>query len=184
MRMISDTGYFSTLKMAIEDLLGHSAWYDLKESSSISLWRRYLKRVIKVLQISITETVHSDEAWHEEVSELLDRCHERLDKANDFEELLSPFTATLLHLNFLQIGLIPRLARQEKITLHRNNWKLDTYRTVIHAQKTSQRASLFWSKQQREIGFRAQMDLKDEYRVSGSSLSYEDWCKQRDQDDK
>lgn len=116
------------------------------------------------------------------MSDLLNRCNERLDSAEDFEHMISAFSATLLKLNFLQIGFIPSHARQEKITLHESNWRLDTYRTVIPAQKPSQRASLFWSKQQRQIGFRAQMDLKHEYKMSGSSLSYEDWCKQHDQD--
>jgi hypothetical protein len=175
----TDTGYFIALKMVIEQLFGKSAWYELKETTSVTVWRRYLKRTVLALEIAIEETVHADESWHKEASELLKKCEESLCSAKTFDHLVSSFTATLLRLTFLQIGQIPNHSRQEKVSLHKSNWKLDSYRTVIYAQKLTQRAKLFWIKQQRQIGFDAQMELYHEHRRSGSPLNYEDWCNRR-----
>lgn len=175
-----DMSYFISLKKTIEHLFGQDAWYELKETTSIAAWRRYLRKTVQALQIAIEETVHADETWHEEVSELLNRCNDRLRSAKTFDDLISCFTATLLRLNFLQIGQIPSYPQKDKRSLHRSNWRLDSYRSVIYAQKPAQRAQLFWSKQQKQIGFRAQMDLYYEHRRSNSPLSYEKWCIHRE----
>lgn len=180
MEIHADTSYFIALKMVIEQLFGKSAWYELKETTSVTVWRRYLRQTIRALEIAIEETVHADESWHEEASELLKKCEESLRSARTFDHLVSSFTATLLRLTFLQLGQIPACSKKEKVSLRRSNWKLDGYRTVIYAQKPTQRAQLFWSKQQRQIGFNAQMDLYYEHRRSGSPLSYEDWCSRRE----
>lgn len=177
MEIHADTSYFFALKKVIEQLLGRNAWYELKETTSVSVWRHYLKRTVLALEIAIENTVHADELWHQEASELLKACEESLHSAKTFDHLVSSFAATLLRLTFLQIGQIPENYRQEKVSLHKSNWKLNSYRTVIYAQKPTQRAQLFWINQQRQIGFGAQRDLYDEYRQSGSTLSYKDWCK-------
>ena len=180
MEIRADTSYFFALKSVIEQLFGRNAWYELKETTSVSVWRHYLKRTVLALEIAIENTVHADELWHQEASELLKACEESLCSATTFDHLVSSFTATLLRLTFLQIGQIPENYRKDKVSLHKSNWKLDSYRTVIYAQKPTQRARLFWIKQQRQIGFDAQRDLYDEHRRSSSTLSYEDWCKKRE----
>ena len=180
MEICADTSYFFALKKVIEQLLGRDAWYELKETTSVSVWRHYLKRTILALEIAIENTVHADELWHQEASELLKACEESLRSAKTFDHLGSSFTATLLQLTFLQIGQIPENYKQKKVSLNKSNWKLDSYRTVIYAQKPTQHAQLFWIKQQRQIGFNAQRDLYDEHRRSGSLLSFEDWCKRRE----
>lgn len=180
MEIRADTSYFFALKKVIEQLFGRDAWYELKETTSVSVWRHYLKRTVLALEIAIENTVHADELLHQEASELLKACEESLRSAKTFDHLVSSFTATLLQLTFLQIGHIPENYRQERVKLHKSNWKLDSYRTVVYVQKPIQRAQLFWIKQQRQIGFGVQRDLYDEHRRSGLPLSYEDWCKRRE----
>lgn len=166
------------LKAAIEQLLGHQAWLDLKECTSFTTWRTYILKLIETIRISIHESIEiKDESWMIEVNKNLDHGKEMSESSINIEELLSAFTATLLRQVFLQIGLIPNRASTHKVTLRRENWRLNKHRSVQYVQSPAQVESVFWSEQQKEIGFEQQMELRNEYRLSKSKKPYSQWCR-------
>ncbi|MCR4288987.1 MAG: hypothetical protein NUV86_01850, partial [Candidatus Scalindua sp.] len=103
---------------------------------------------------------------------------EKMSKSSiNIEELLSAFTATLLRQVFLQIGLIPNRSSTHKVTLKRENWRLNKHRSVQYVQSLTQIEYIFWSEQQKEIGFEQQLELSNKYRLSKSKKPYSQWCR-------
>lgn len=165
------------LKSAIEQLLGRDAWYDLKETTSLTPWRKYVLKLLKAIRISILESVEvHDPAWLKAVTENLDRGEEAGKSSKDIDALLASFTATLLRQVFLQIGALPNRKRQPSVSLGKENWRLNGQRSVQYVQSKLQIESVFWQEQQSKIGFDKQMELHNEYRWSKSKLSYSEWC--------
>ena len=118
MSLRHDISQYYTLKSAIEQLLGHQAWLDLKECTSFTTWRTYILKLIEAIRVSIHESVEiKDEAWMIEVNKNLDHGKKMAKSSKNIEELLSAFTATLLRQVFLQIGIIPNRASTHKVTL-------------------------------------------------------------------
>ena len=169
--------YFS-LKSSIENLLGTEAWYALKESDSISTWRKFLSKALKALMVSINETVQiCDDGWLTEVNRCIDKGLEDLKKRSSIDELISCLAATLLDVSFLQTGFLPkRKGKVDSVSLRKENWRHDVHRQVVYLQTPKQRESLFWSKQQKKLGFQAQMERYGQYRRSKSKLPYSEWC--------
>jgi hypothetical protein len=175
-----DTSHLSMLKQAIEELLGREAWYDLKETTSEAKWRKYLLKLLKAVRISVHESIDvRDKAWIDAVDENLSRGEETLKSSKDIDDLLSSFTATLLRQVFLQIGMRPTRSDAQKVSLSKENWKLNSHRSVQYVQSKVQLEAVFWSEQQKKIGFQKQMALHDEHRQSKSELPYSEWCRQR-----
>ncbi len=178
MSLRHDISQYYTLKVAIEQLLGHQAWLDLKECTSFTTWRTYILRLIEAIRVSIHESVEiKDEAWMIEVNKNLNHGKKMAKSSKGIEELISAFTATLLRQVFLQIGIIPNRASTHKVTLRRENWRLNKHRSVLYVQSPAQVESIFWSEQQREIGFERQMELLNEYKSSKSKKPYSQWCR-------
>jgi len=169
---------YLSLKSSIENLLGRDAWYALKESESISTWKKYLGKALKALRVSIHETVQiCDDDWMSEVDYQIDEGLEDIKRAKSIDEIISCLAATLLNVSFLQTGLLPRRKGSvNSVSLRKEKWKHDVYRQVVYLQTPKQRESLFLSKQQKKIGVQAQMELFREYRRSGSELPYPEWC--------
>jgi hypothetical protein len=176
-----DTSHLSMLKHAIEELFGSEAWYDLKETTSEATWRKYLLKLLKALRISVHESIDvRDKAWIEAVDENLRRGEAAVQSSKDIDDLLSSFTATLLRQVFLQIGMLPTRRDVQKVSLSKENWKLNNHRSVQYVQSKVQIEALFWSEQYKQIGTQEQMKLRDEHRFSGSELPYSEWCRQRE----
>jgi hypothetical protein len=168
------------LKAAVEQLFGNQAWLDLKETTSLLTWRRYVTKIIDAIEISIRESIEiRDDAWAVEVDENLARGRQSAKAAENIEDLLSILSATLLRQVFLQIGLCPNRSAFIKVTLARDNWRLNNHRSVQYVQSPVQIEALFWSEQQRRIGVSKQMKLHNEYRVSKSKLPFSKWCRKR-----
>ena len=107
-----DTSHMIMLKSAIEQLLGSDAWYELKETTSLTPWRKNVLKLLKAIRISIEESIEiRDQGWFEAVIENLARGEEGVKTSKDIDELLSCFTATLLRQVFLQIGTLPNRNR-------------------------------------------------------------------------
>jgi len=69
-----DTSHMIMLKSAIEQLLGSNAWYELKETTSLTPWRKNVLKLLKAIRISIEESVEiRDQGWFEAVIENLAR---------------------------------------------------------------------------------------------------------------
>lgn len=178
MTLRHDISQYYELKAAIEQLFGNQAWLDLKETTSLVTWRRYALKLIKSIRVSIEESVEiCDSAWLESVHENLNRGSESAKSSKNIEELLSGFSATLLRQVFLQIGMLPNRPTARKVTLGRENWRLNGHRSVQYVQNRKQIESAFWSEQQGRIGFEKQMELHYEYRGSKSKLPFSQWCR-------
>jgi hypothetical protein len=181
MPLFHDTSPCYELKAIIEDLLGSQAWLELKECTSLPIWRKYVLRIIKVIDLSIDASITiKDEAWIAAVEDNLDRGSRGAQSAATFEELLCSLNATLLRQVFLQIGMLPSRSSREKVPLRRENWCLNTYRSVLYVQSSEQREAAFWSEQQKRIGLERQMKLRKDYKASGSEQTFSDWCSDRE----
>lgn len=169
---------YLSLKSSIENLLGTEAWYALKESDSISIWRKFLGKALRALKVSIHETVQiCDDDWLSEVDVLIEHGLEGLKRHNSIDELISCMAATLLNISFLQTGLLPRRkATLNCVSLRKENWRHDSFRQVVYLQTPKQRESLFLSKQQKSLGIEKQMETGRIYQLSGSKLPYSQWC--------
>jgi hypothetical protein len=169
------------LKATIEGLLGNEAWLELKECTSLPTWRKYVLRLIKAIGLSIEESVAiRDKDWIAAVEENLDRGLRSARAAGTLEELLCGFNATLLRQVFLQIGMLPSRSSKDKVTLRRENWRLNAYRSVQYVQSSGQQEAAFWCSQQQRIGVERQMELRKEYRANGSKLPFSEWCAGRE----
>jgi len=168
------------LKSTIKKLFGKKAWIELKKNGSLRVWKKYLIKTLDAIHISVNETVViRDESWVEAISENIELGKSHIKKATTFDEAISVFSSTLIHQSFIQIGLMPNRSFADSVNLRKENWKLDSFRSIIIVQNPEQVESVFWSVQQREIGFEAQLKLKEEHRYSKSKLSYSEWCKSR-----
>jgi hypothetical protein len=106
------------VKSAIEQLFGQKAWQELKDTTSIKVWRSYVARVIDAIEISIEQSVHvRDDAWIADVSANLSRGRNETVAATSIDDLLSAFTATLLRQVFLQLGCCPDRQSLTHVTL-------------------------------------------------------------------
>jgi len=100
--------------------------------------------------------------------------------SRNIDDLLACFTATLLRQVFLQIGALPERTGQPGVSLKKENWCLNGQRSVQYVQSRTQIESMFWSEQQKRIGFSRQMELRNEHRRSNSALPYSEWCRQHE----
>jgi hypothetical protein len=179
MTLRHDEAQYFALKTAIEGILGHEAWLDLKECTEVAKWRRYFLKLIEAIRVSLEASVEiCDQGWRDEVRENLNRGKNKVKASKSIEDLLSSLTATLLRQTFLQIGQLPnRTMIAEKVTLSRQNWRLCGYRSVQYVQTPAQVEAVFWHEQQSRIGFPEQIALHDRYRNSRSKLSFSQWCR-------
>jgi hypothetical protein len=169
------------VKSAIENLFGEKAWYALKESNSISTWKKYIVKTLKAVQLSIHETVkHCNKEWLSEIDEKIEKGLTQAKECREIDDLIAVLAGTLINVSFLQIGFMPhRSGSSRNFTLRKEHWNLGRYRNVVYLQSQEQREVLFWGKQLRNLGFKEQIKLHDEYRASGSNLPYSEWCKNK-----
>lgn len=167
------------LKSAIEDLFGSDAWYALKESNHVPTWRKYGIKTLQAISISIASTVEVfDDDWRSDIDKQLVEGIKRIKGDSEIDEIISNLAGTLIRVSFMQIGLMPnRKGADRRTTLRKDDWRLDPFRSVIYTQTKEQKEKMFWSKQQREIGFDAQLKLSTEYRRSKADIPYSEWCK-------
>ncbi|MCB5195117.1 hypothetical protein [Deefgea salmonis] len=167
-----------SLKSVVEQLFGSESWYALKESNHLPTWKKQLQKVVAAIHTSILTTVKVyDEKWLDQINDVVKYGKENINKAADIEEAISAMAATFIEISFLQVGLMPMRGSQTvKISLKKENWHLDRYRTVMYLQTQEQKESVFWSKQQKELGVENQMQVRRKYRISGSKMSYLKWC--------
>ena len=172
---------YLVLKSAFEDLFGSEAWYALKESNHLLIWRKYAIKTLKAIKTSIDETIEiADNDWRKQVDLEIDGGIDRVKKDGSIDEIIATLAGTLIRISFMQIGNMPRRKGSRKVgSLRKEIWKLNAFRTVIYLQTREQKERLFWSNQQRNIGFENQIDLRTEYRRSRSNLSYSEWCEER-----
>jgi len=134
---------------------------------------------LRAVGVAIAATVDVfDDEWRQDIDKLLMGGIEKIKKDADINEIIATLAGTLLRVSFTQIGLMPnRKGSAKSGTLSKEAWRLNPFRSVIYTQTSEQKERLFWSKQQREIGCGAQLDLHAEYRQSKAKIPYSEWCK-------
>ena len=168
------------LKSSIEDLLGNRAWLELKETTSAATWKRYVRKLLDAIELSVETTVMiKDDEWLQEVHANLERGRELARIAKTPEDAIAALAATLLRQVFLQLGSAPSRKTATGVPLIPQNWNFSGFRSVQYIQSPTQKENLFLSKQRRAMGFDAQLDLQAEYRRSASKMSYTAWCAAR-----
>lgn len=176
-----DISHRIAIKSALEEILGRDAWYELKESTSIAPWRRNVLKTLQAIRLSISASISiRDDEWAKQVEENLAQGEASVKSSENIDELLSSFEATLLRQVFLQIGLGLNFKGREGLSLRKENWKLDKFRSVQYVQSPHQIEAKFWGEQQARIGFQRQMELHNEHRQSKSKVPYPVWCKGRE----
>lgn len=160
------------LKAAIQALFGNQTWLDLKETTSLATWRRYVMKLLDAIELSIDCSVEiRDDAWAAEVAGNLARGRKSAKSSKSIEALLSGFNATLLGQVFLQIGFLPKRDTARKaVALTKANWRMNNWRSVQYVQSPAQIEAMFWSEQQGKIGFERQMPPHEEHRINKSKL--------------
>ncbi len=176
---LNEYSKYMPFKSAVEDLFGSDAWYALKESNHIPTWRKYAKRTLQAVLLSIEDTVEIfDEEWLGEIRSNIERGNEQIDKCAAIDEIVAALAGSLINVSFLQIGQMPRhRGKAGKYPLRKGAWRLDRFRSPVYLQSKDQREALFWSKQQNRIGAQAQLDLYNTWARSKSEMSYSEWCK-------
>jgi hypothetical protein len=170
--------HLAPLKFTLERLFGTNTWYELKESTSVTKWRKHLLRAIGAIRVAFFETVKvRDDKLAQAVTENLARGEQALKTARTLEDLLAAFSSTLTEQVFIQLGTVPRRRPGSDVTLNPKFWQLDGFRSVQYVQTKEQLEAVFWSEQQRELGVSAQSSLYAKYAASTSELSYSQWCR-------
>jgi len=165
------------LKNTIEDILGNQAWYALKETHSVTTWRHYAIKLIDAIEISIKESIEiKDDAWLSQIKQNLNDGRELVKIAKTIDEVVSNLSATLLRQVFLQIGNFPNRKKVKSVSLKRENWRLNSYRSVLYIQSPKQVESLFWDQQKKELGFEKQIELFRRFKLSKSKMPFSVWC--------
>ena len=178
--MQHDMSHMYALKSAIEDLLGNQAWLELKETTSLATWRRYVLKLFDAIELSIHSTIHiHDVEWLEDIKGNLTHGRDLTQVAKNIDDLVAALSATLLRQVFLQLGSFPSRKTVKSVPLRSEHWRFNGFRSVQIVQSPQQKEDLFKSKQRRKIGYEVQFDLEAEYRRSRSKLPYSTWCEQR-----
>jgi len=161
--MAETTGYVDAvpLKFALESLLGKEAWYRLKDTTNVKVWRKELLRALRVCDAAIIGTIQVvDDNWVEEKAELLEKGTRDLEGAGTIENLFAAFSACLLQLNFHLIGQMPNLrGRTENVRAIPGNWRLNTYRSILYVQdKDQKRRALVAADRRSKLGGEVKLD--------------------------
>ena len=91
------------VKSAIERLFGREAWYALKESNSIPTWKKYTKKTLDALKLSIHETVkHFDDVWLCEIDNEIKEGVESIKCSKTIDEIIASLAGALINVSFLQ----------------------------------------------------------------------------------
>jgi len=130
---------FYPLKAVLEDLLGKKTYRKLKETGTLSDWKRETTRLLDTIELSIQETVKvADQDFYDEMKDILDLGRKHIPLAEDIADLFSYLSATLTKVVFLQIGYIPR-HHVERRPLLPQYWNLSFIRSVQYIQTDKQK---------------------------------------------
>lgn len=126
-----DISSYYFLKSTIEDLFGKKAWYEIKECTNISTWKKFCVKILRAIKVaSETNVIVVDNAWRKELNQEITHGEEHISIAKEIDEVIAVLAATLTRVSFLQFGFIPQRKTMEKVTLHRQYWQLDRNRSV------------------------------------------------------
>ena len=136
-----DMSQFYPLKAALEELLGHRVYLQLKETATLRDWKDAIQRLLRAIKIAIESTVEiADDDWFSAIDSMLELGKTKVADSRTATELFASLSATLARLVFLQIGFLPlRRQQTETIPLTKEYWTLNSVRTVQYVLSDKQR---------------------------------------------
>ena len=141
------------LKFALENVLGSEEWYRLKDTRSVTDWRKSLLKALRSTDVAISASVQiADEAWRETACEILEHGRESIKDAVGISNLFSAFGACYMQFSFHQLGFMPRRkGKKAKIRATPANWNLAIYRSVQYVQSEAQKLRSEYSSDTRKL---------------------------------
>lgn len=136
-----DLGNAIALKKLMEQVFGGKAWTELKHCQHLPTWKKYSKRLVKAIEVSIYSTVKiTDDDWIEQVKFEVEHGIKTIENSKELDILFANLSACLATISFLQIGFIPiRGSNENAATKEGENWKLDCFRSVQYVQTDDQK---------------------------------------------
>lgn len=142
---------FYALKSLFENIWGDGTYIELKHCSDLKVWKSYCERTLRATQIAASDTVViADEAWHGELSSIVEKGIRSMKAAQDFTDLFQYFAAMYAEISFHQLGHMPRRRIGKRSRLQKGNWRLDEYRSVQYVQNNEQKARFTMKTTKRE----------------------------------
>lgn len=179
---MNNNGKYVDVKSVFESLFGYQAWAELKESNSVSTWKKWTEKLFSAIALSVDETVtHFDKEWRSEITSVLKEGRACLKLTSEIDEVISVMASVFIRLSFWQIGFMPnRKLMQRKIRLTRSDWNLGSERTVIYYQSAEQKHAQALRKLKKKIGVTEALGLEAKYRRSKSCLRFDEWLDTKD----
>ncbi|HCG5558758.1 TPA: hypothetical protein ACX3GK_004562, partial [Vibrio parahaemolyticus] len=138
------------LKSMMESVFGRKAWLDLKHCQDLGIWKKYSKRLISAVEVSIKSTVKvADDDWFDELSLEFEHGKKCIDSAGSLDVLFANLAACLANISFLQIGMIPQRHSENNVAARQGeSWNLSAFRTVQYVQTQEQKERIMRRKSQ------------------------------------
>jgi hypothetical protein len=135
---------FYSLKATMEEPFGNPMYLDLKETTDLAVWRKAMKKLLDAVGISVKHSVKvADPAWFEAIEEVLDQGSAHVNAARTAADLFAGLTATLTEIVFTQLGFMPtRSRRSEMVSLKKEYWEMNNFRSVQYVQSPEQKKAL------------------------------------------
>ena len=133
---------FYATKAMVEEILGHASFMEIKESASLTAWKRQTTRLMDAAACSIQATVQVvDREWESEVADIIDHGKVLVSRSENIDDVMSGLAATMSRLVFQLIGFVPRRhGVRSTVSLRSSNWRLDQVRSIQYVQTPAQRA--------------------------------------------
>ena len=157
-----DMSQFSSMKDVLEQLFGNPTYMRLKETASLSDWKKSTSQLLRAIELSIKATVTvADDDWRDAIADEIQLGLKLLQSVQHMDDLFCVLSATLTTIVFTQIGAMPKYRFTRKtVPLTERFWILNRYRTVQYVQTATQKEA---STQQRETRQKQSDELRQKY---------------------
>jgi hypothetical protein len=146
----ADTSQFYAMKAVLEQVLGRPVYLRLKETVTMTVWRKQTVRLLDAIALAITSTVVvADQEWREDIAAAICRGKEAIKRSDTIAELFAALSAALTRIVFIQIGRMPSHASTASLLSYAKTapltaefWTLNAHRSVQYVQTAAQRQAL------------------------------------------
>lgn len=138
-----DMAQYYSMKVMFEHVFGNRSYRRLKETATFQDWKKETVKLLQAIRLSIISTVEvADDDFFGQVDIEIEHGKKLISSTEQIDDLFAVLSATLTRIVFLQIGLIPNNYRCKTVTLRKNNWVLDTFRSVQYVQNHEQKEAV------------------------------------------
>jgi hypothetical protein len=136
----------------IHNLFGDKPYREVKSWQSPKELKKYLLKIIKAYEKSISLNVDFADLGHKiTIFNLLEFYSNQIKLSKTFGELDQTFISLQSELIFLLIGKMPNNWREKTIRMTDSNWNLNEERTIIYIQNNEQKKNVIFEKLNRGL---------------------------------